>query len=108
MRSELRFSTFLAEDAQDGSEKPAKRRRAGARLARALEAVMNLLRNGLLMRKTGDRGRTELTEESASQSGFSAEFVTRSRPVTYHAWFLYKKNSRASGLTENTYAPPYL
>jgi len=28
MRSELRFSTFLAEDAQDGSEKPAKRRQA--------------------------------------------------------------------------------
>src|SRR5215207_11337933 len=40
---------------------------------------MNLLRNGLLMRKTGDRRRTELTEESASQCGFSAEFITRSR-----------------------------
>ena len=28
----------------------------------SLEAVMNLLRNGLLMRKTGDRQGTELTE----------------------------------------------
>ncbi len=43
-----------------------------------LEGVMNLLRNGLLMRKTGDRQRTELTEEFASQCGFSAEFITRS------------------------------
>src|SRR5215217_3568838 len=40
---------------------------------------MNLLRNGLLMRKTGDLRRTELTEESASQCGFSAEFITPSR-----------------------------
>ena len=40
---------------------------------------MNLLRNGVLMRKTGDRRRTELTEESASQCGFSAEFITPSR-----------------------------
>jgi hypothetical protein len=40
---------------------------------------MNLLRNGLLMRKTGDRRRTELTEGSASQCGFSVEFITRSR-----------------------------
>jgi len=40
---------------------------------------MNLLRNGLLMRKTGDRRRTGLTEESASQCGFSAEFITPSR-----------------------------
>src|SRR5215216_3851150 len=39
---------------------------------------MNLLRNGLLMRKTGDRRRTDLTEESASQCGFSAEFITSS------------------------------
>ncbi len=31
----------------------------------ALEAVMDLLRSGLLMRKTGDRRRAELTEESA-------------------------------------------
>jgi hypothetical protein len=44
-----------------------------------LETVMNLLRNSLLMRKTGDRLRTELTEESAAQYGFSAEFITRSR-----------------------------
>jgi len=43
-----------------------------------LEGVMNLLRNGLLMRKTGDLQRTELTEESASQCGFSAEFITPS------------------------------
>ena len=40
---------------------------------------MNLLRNGLLMRKTGDRRRIELTEESAFQCGFSAEFITPSR-----------------------------
>jgi hypothetical protein len=39
---------------------------------------MNLLRNGLLMRKTGDLQRTKLTEESASQCGFSAEFITPS------------------------------
>jgi hypothetical protein len=45
----------------------------------SLEGVMNLLRNGLLMRKTGDRRRTDLTEESASQCGFSAEFITPSR-----------------------------
>jgi hypothetical protein len=31
-----------------------------------LEAVMNLLRSGFLMRKAGDRQRTELTVESAS------------------------------------------
>ena len=43
-----------------------------------LEAVMNLPRNGLLVRKTGGRRRTELTEESSSQCGFSAEFITRS------------------------------
>src|SRR5215207_585714 len=42
---------------------------------------MNLLRNDLLMRKTGDRRRTELTEESASQCGLSAEFITPSRDV---------------------------
>ena len=40
---------------------------------------MNLVRNGLLMRKTGNQRRTELTKESASQCGFSAEFITRSR-----------------------------
>jgi hypothetical protein len=40
---------------------------------------MNLLKNDLLMRKTGDRRRTELTEESASQCGLSAEFITPSR-----------------------------
>jgi hypothetical protein len=40
---------------------------------------MNSVRNGLLMRETGDRRRTELTEESASQCGFSAEFITRSK-----------------------------
>ena len=39
-----------------------------------------MLRNGLLMRKTGDRRRTELTEESASQCGLSAEFITPSSP----------------------------
>ena len=39
---------------------------------------MNLLRNGLLMRKTEDRGRTELTETFAFPCGFSAEFMTRS------------------------------
>jgi hypothetical protein len=39
---------------------------------------MNLLRNGLLMRKTEDRGRTELTETFAFLCGFSAEFITRS------------------------------
>src|SRR5215217_3961662 len=44
-----------------------------------LEGVMNLLKNDLLMRKTGDRRRTELTEESASQCGLSAEFITPSR-----------------------------
>jgi hypothetical protein len=40
---------------------------------------MNLLRNGLLMRKTGDRRRTELTEIFAFICRFSAEFITRSR-----------------------------
>ena len=40
---------------------------------------MNLLRNGLLMRKTEDRRRTELTETFAFQCGCSAEFITRSR-----------------------------
>ena len=40
---------------------------------------MNLLKNDLLMRKTGDRRRTELTEESASQCGLSAEFITPSK-----------------------------
>jgi hypothetical protein len=43
---------------------------------------MNLLRNGLLMRKTRDRRRTELTEESASQCGFSVEFITPSSRLT--------------------------
>jgi hypothetical protein len=38
-----------------------------------------LLRNGLLMRKTGDRRRTELTEIFAFLCGFPAEFITRSR-----------------------------
>ena len=42
---------------------------------------MNLLRNGLLMRKTEDPRRTKLTEESASQCGFSAEFITASRAI---------------------------
>src|SRR5215213_10010428 len=41
---------------------------------------MNLLRNGLLMRKTGDRRRTELTETFAFLCGFPAEFITRSKP----------------------------
>jgi hypothetical protein len=44
-----------------------------------LEAVMNLLRNGLLMRKTGSRRRPELTETFAFLCGFPAEFITRSR-----------------------------
>jgi hypothetical protein len=44
-----------------------------------LEGVMNLLRNGLLMRNTGDQRTTELTEESAFQCGFSSEFITPSR-----------------------------
>jgi hypothetical protein len=46
-----------------------------------LEAVMNLLRNSLLMRKTGDRRRTELTEIFAFLCGFPAEFITRSNRV---------------------------
>jgi hypothetical protein len=33
------------------------------------------------MRKTGDRLRIELTEESAAQYGFSAEFITDSREL---------------------------
>src|SRR5215217_3426606 len=37
----------------------------GGEPGKLLEAVMNLLRNGLLMRKTGDRRRTELTETFA-------------------------------------------
>jgi hypothetical protein len=41
---------------------------------------MNLLRNGLLMPKTGDRWRTELTEKFAFLYGFSAEFISRSKP----------------------------
>jgi hypothetical protein len=40
---------------------------------------MNLLRNSLLMRKTGDRRRTELTEIFAFLCGFPAEFITRSK-----------------------------
>jgi hypothetical protein len=52
--------------------------RLGRRLGE-LEAVMNLLRNGLLMRKTGDRRRTELTEKFAFLCGLSAEFITRSK-----------------------------
>jgi hypothetical protein len=40
---------------------------------------MILLRNGLQMRKTGDRPRTGLTETFAFLCGFSAEFITRSR-----------------------------
>ena len=39
---------------------------------------MNLLRNGLLMQKTGDRRKTELTETFAFLCGFPAEFITRS------------------------------
>src|SRR5918995_2347158 len=45
----------------------------------ALERVMNLLRNGLLMRKTGGQRRTELTETFAFLCGFPAEFITRSK-----------------------------
>jgi hypothetical protein len=40
---------------------------------------MNLLRNGLLMRKTEPRRRTVLTEKVASPCGLSAEFITLSR-----------------------------
>jgi hypothetical protein len=39
---------------------------------------MDVLRNGLLMRKTGDRRRTELTETFTFLCGFPAEFITRS------------------------------
>ena len=46
----------------------------------SLEAVMNLLRNGLLMRKTGDRRRSDMSEKYAFVCGFSAEFITLSRP----------------------------
>ena len=45
---------------------------------------MNLLRNGLLMRKTGDRLRTELTEIFAFLCGSPAEFITRSRIHKQH------------------------
>ena len=37
MRPELKFNIFLAEDAEDVSQKPAKRRRGEGRLARALD-----------------------------------------------------------------------
>jgi hypothetical protein len=50
---------------------------------------MNLLRNGLLMRKTGDRRRTELTETFAFLCGFSAEFITCSKtcaPTLFRQW----------------------
>jgi hypothetical protein len=40
---------------------------------------MNLLRNGLLMRKTGDRRRSDMSEKYAFVCGFSAEFITLSR-----------------------------
>jgi hypothetical protein len=40
---------------------------------------MNLLRNGLLMRKTGDRRRTDMTEICAFLRGFSVEFITLSK-----------------------------
>jgi hypothetical protein len=39
---------------------------------------MNMLRNGLLVRQTEDRRRTELTETFAFLCGFPAEFITRS------------------------------
>jgi hypothetical protein len=39
---------------------------------------MNLLRNGLLMRKTGDRRRSDMSEKYAFVCGFSAEFITLS------------------------------
>src|SRR5215218_4718869 len=56
-----------------------RRQERGEPRSHALESVMNLLRNGLLMRKTGDRLRTELTEIFAFLCGFPAEFITRSR-----------------------------
>lgn len=40
---------------------------------------MNSLRNSLPMRKTQDQRTTELTEKSASQCGFSTEFITLSK-----------------------------
>ena len=42
---------------------------------------MNLLRNGLLMRKTGDRRRSDMSEKYAFVCSFSAEFITLSRPT---------------------------
>jgi hypothetical protein len=47
------------------------------------EAVMNLLRNGLLMLKTKPRRRNDLTEKFAFLCGLSAEFITLSneRPL---------------------------
>jgi hypothetical protein len=62
---------------------------------------MNLLSNGLLMRKTGSRRRTELAEGSASQCGFSAEFITRSRPVRHKS---NTTNLPVSQLCDNNYA----
>ena len=47
---------------------------------------MNLLRNDLLMRKTGDRRKTELTETFAFLCGFSAEFITRSNVCAGHEY----------------------
>ena len=40
---------------------------------------MNLLRNGLLMRKTGDRRRSDMSEKYAFVCSFSAEFITLSK-----------------------------
>jgi len=48
-------------------------------LGTSLEAVMNLLRNGLLMRKTGDRRRSDMSEKYAFVCSFSAEFITLSK-----------------------------
>jgi hypothetical protein len=55
-----------------------------------LEAVMNLLRNGLLMLKTKPRRRNDLTEEFAFLCGLSAEFITLSNlvPMLGQGWRL--------------------
>ena len=71
---------------------------------------MNLLRNSLLMRKAGDRRRTELAETFAFLCRFSAEFITRSRCSTLPlARDLRPAWGRAHGLYVTAcfnYAPP--
>jgi hypothetical protein len=64
---------------------------------------MHLLRNGLLMRKTGNRRRTELTETFAFLCGFSAELIARSRLASLEAapicWQLFMLGSSQSDCT---------